>query len=230
VTVSRAADVLGVARSTAHRLFAVLQAHGFAYQDPASRAYGAGSGLLRLGLAAVKNLELRKVARPEIERLAAELGETVHLITREGAHTFVLDSVESTEAVRVSSRIGGSMPANTTAAGKVLLSQLDAEQVESVMGPEPLPARTANSITKHAALARELRKIRERGYSTNDAENEPDIAAVSVAIPAVRGVQAAAISVAAPAMRVNAERLSTMAAAAEETAQRIGHLLERGGS
>ena len=230
VTVSSAADDLGVARSTAHRLLSALQSHGFAFQDPATRAYGPGSALMRLGLAAVEGLELRTVARPEIEALSVELGETVHLIALEGSRTFVLDSVESREAVRVSSRIGGSMPAHVTAAGKVLLAQLPAETIETIMGPDPLPTRTPSSVSTHAQLAAELEEIRARGYATNQAENEPDIAAVAVPIPGVHGLRPAAVSVAAPAMRVDDEKLARMAAAAAVAVRRIGARLGASGT
>jgi IclR family acetate operon transcriptional repressor len=225
LTVSSAADHLGVARSTAHRLLGVLQKHGFAFQDVASRAYGPGSALLRVGLTAVESLELRAVARPEIEALAIEVGETVHLITYEGSRTFVLDSVESQEAVRVSSRIGGSMPVHTTAAGKALLAQLPPEQVAAIVGPDPLPTRTARSISTYTVLAAQLDEVRRRGYAINDAENEPDIVAVAVAIPGVHGVRSAAVSAAAPANRVDEDRLVEIAAATMATAKRIGVLL-----
>jgi IclR family acetate operon transcriptional repressor len=227
LTVSSAAEKLGVARSTAHRLLQVLQQHGFALQNSASRAYGPGSALLRLGLTAVDRLELRTVARPEIEALAAETGETVHLITREEATTFVLDSVESSQAVRVSGRIGGSLPANLTAAGKVMLSRLPAQEVIRLLGPDPLSTRTPGSIQTHAQLARELDVIRERGWGTNLAENEPDLAAVAVAIRGVHGVRPAALSVAAPLVRVDDERLAEMAAMAARCAERIALRLER---
>lgn len=228
ITVSAAAERLGVARSTAHRLLAMLQKHGFAYQDAASRAYGPGRSLLSIGLAAVDSLELRSVARPELEALASEVGETVHLIILDGDRTFVLESIESHEAVRVSSRIGGSMPANTTAAGKVLLSQLEPAQVERLMGAEPLPMRTPNSIVSHAALAAELNTVRARGFAMNNSENEPDITAVAVVIPQVRGFRSAAISVAAPSMRVTQERVTRMLDGAVRTAQRIHDLLAGG--
>jgi IclR family acetate operon transcriptional repressor len=228
LTVSSAADHLGVARSTAHRLLAILQQHGFAFQGAASRAYGPGSSLLRVGLAAVESLELRTVSRPEIEALAIEVGETVHLITLEGSRTFVLDSLESREPVRVSSRIGGSMPVHTTAAGKALLAQLPPEQVHEIVGPDPLPVRTATTISTHAILAAQLDEIRQRGYAVNDSEHEPDIVAVAVAIPGVHGVRSSAVAVAAPANRVDPDRLAVIAAATMATAKRIGIRLDGG--
>ena len=120
------------------------------------------------------------------------------------------------------------MPANTTAAGKVLLSRLSPAQVELLLGPDPLPIRTPSSISTHAALAAELEVVRARGYALNNSENEQDITAAAAAIPGVHGVRSAAVSVAAPAMRTDPERLAIMSAAAVKAAQRIGARLGGG--
>ena len=106
MSVTAAADHLGVARSTAHRMLSTLLAEGFIRQDPATKSYLPGRRMLELGLAAVRNLDVRAAARPELEALRDELGETVHLVLLEGRHILFVDSVESTRAVRVGSRVG----------------------------------------------------------------------------------------------------------------------------
>src|SRR5271170_7467241 len=73
IRVSDAAALLGVAPSTAHRILAMLQYHGFAAQDRRTHDYLPGPGLTRIGLAAAKQLGLRAQARPVMERLAAEV-------------------------------------------------------------------------------------------------------------------------------------------------------------
>ena len=81
VRVSDAADALGVAPSTAHRLLAMLEHHGFARQEPSSRAYLPGPTLVRVGLSAVRDLDLRTVAHPYLEALRDETGETTEAAT-----------------------------------------------------------------------------------------------------------------------------------------------------
>lgn len=220
VTVSAASDHLGVARSTAHRLLAMLQHHEFIRQDQGSRAYVPGRALLEIGLAAVGHLELREVAQPEVDRLSHEVRETVHLITLEGTRTLVIYSVESTEALRVSARTGGSMPPHCTASGKVLLSQLAPGKVADVVGPDPLEQLTPDSIATLAELAQDLDAVRRRGYATNIGENEPGVFSLGVGIP-LPGGRPAALAVAAPSTRMPDERLPLVVAAARATADRI---------
>ena len=122
VRLSEASEHLGVALSTAHRLMAMLAYHGFVRQEAGSRAYVAGPALVEIGLAAVRELDIRRHARPVLESLAASLGETVHLAVLEGGTVRYLDAVESPRTLRVASRTGSVLAANCTASGKALLA------------------------------------------------------------------------------------------------------------
>lgn len=225
-TVTEVSDALGIARSSAHRLLATLQLHGFVIQDPASRAYEPGRALLGVGLAAVQGLDVRNVARPELEALVAETGETVQLIILQGDRTLIVDSVESAEVVRVGARIGGSAPPNCTSAGKALLARMPFDRVRHLLGPDPLETLTPRSIGTLAELRDELHEVRERGYATNFGEHEPGAAALSVAIPTPPDTTPAALTVMAPAMRLERDRVPVVAAAARAAAERIAARLE----
>lgn len=105
VGVAEAGRLLGVARSTAHRLLTSLVVHGFAEQDPESRAYRAGGALLEFGLATVRRYDVRAHARPYLEQLSERTGETTHLLVLAGADTLFLDSVEGSQSVRTTGRV-----------------------------------------------------------------------------------------------------------------------------
>lgn len=220
-TVSDASEALGVAPSTAHRLLAMLQWHGFVHQSPGSKAYVPGRALLSIGLSAVRHLAVREVARPEIEELAETLQETVHLIVLQGSRTLIVDAVESQQVVRVGARIGGSAPPNCVSAGKMLLSALSDRQVTALLGPDPLPQMTPHSIGTHAELRAALERIRATGYATNIDEHEMGATGVSVAIPVPVGVVPAAVTVNAPSTRFTPERIPEVAAVAQQIALRI---------
>ncbi len=79
VRLSEASEHLGVAHSTAHRLLAMLAYHGFVRQERDSRAYVAGPALVEIGLAAIRQMDIRLHARPVLEDLAARFAETAHL-------------------------------------------------------------------------------------------------------------------------------------------------------
>src|SRR5450432_2337348 len=76
IRLSEAREALGVAQSTAHRLMAMLAYHDFVRQDPGSRAYRAGPALIDVGLSVVRAMDIRAIARPHLEALMQQVGET----------------------------------------------------------------------------------------------------------------------------------------------------------
>ncbi len=209
VRLTDACKYLGVAHSTAHRLLAMLAHHGFVQQEPVTRAYIAGPALVEVGLAVVGSLNVREQARPVMEELAAELGETVHLGVLEGNQVRYVDAVESERALRVVARTGTLVPAHCTSLGKALLAQMTDDQVAQLYptSAEPFAARTDRSITTQAKLLKEVSRARARGYAVNSGETEDDVGSVAVAFRDFAG-RPAAIAVAAPTSRLSAQRIS----------------------
>jgi IclR family acetate operon transcriptional repressor len=201
------AEALAISRSTAHRLLAMLEYHGFARQDPETRAYAPAAG----------SVDLRAAARPALEGLRAEVGETVHLVALRGAEVEFLDSVETGKGLRVGSRVGIRMPAHCTAAGKAILAGLATDELRRRYPDGRLDRMTPRSLRSLERLEAELAGVRERGYATNFAESEADVAAVAVAIPAAEH----SITVSAPVTRLRPERAPTIAAAAARAAAAV---------
>jgi IclR family acetate operon transcriptional repressor len=219
VRLSEAAEHLGVAHSTAHRLMAMLAYHGFVRQEPGSRVYLAGPALVEVGLAASRELDIRKHARPVLESLAASLGETAHLVVLEGGNVRYLDAVESPRALRSASRTGSALAANCTASGKALLAELSDAEVSAIFaGQAELPALTARSITSGRQLLAELHKVRERGCAVNVEESEEGMASVAVAVRGPRERPAAALAVSGPVWRMTRAVTDTIAAELRERA------------
>ncbi len=182
MSVSEASRAIGVAPSTAHRLLSMLQYYDFVVQNPTTRFYEAGPTLLNLGLAVVREMDIRRLARPFMEELRSEVGETVHLTILQGKNVLFIETVESFQALRVGDRTGISLPAHCTASGKALLAELSLERLHELFPSEQLAGLTPRSLTSREALERELSQVCERGYATNFDESEPDVSAISVAI------------------------------------------------
>lgn len=223
IRLAEASDSLGVVRSTGHRLLAMLEYRGFVAQDPETKAYTAGPTLVDIGLSVVAHMDIRRQLRPYLEELSRQVGETVQLMVLDGGDILFIDSIESTRALRTSSRIGRRYPAHTTSGGKVLLAELTPERRAELYPSNRIAGLTERSITSRARLERELEAIRDRGYGTNRGESEADIAAVAVAVHDASGRAVAAIAISAPISRLD-ERdeprvAKTLAAAAAQGAE-----------
>jgi DNA-binding IclR family transcriptional regulator len=205
--VTTVADELGVAHSTAHRLLASLRHRGFVVQD-SERAYRPGPACAELGSAAYV-LGLAPLVREHLERLGAEVGETVHLVVRTGRQVRFIDGVEGTQVLRVGSRTGMVLPAERTSGGKALLAELPPDQLEGLYGEDLEPIR------------RDLALTRRRGYGLNVQESERGVVALGVAVHDADRRGVAAITVAAPSARFRRQELAAVLPALRATAARI---------
>lgn len=224
LTLTAISRALDVAPSTAHRLLTTLAHRGFVRQDPSSRGWATGGTLLQLGLAAAGNLDARRLARPALEDLAADLDETVHLVRLEGDRVLFLDTVESTRAVRVTDRTGVTLPAHCAASGKVLLAQLDQAELRRRL-PDPLPAVTPRTRTSRAELERELAEVRRTGTAVNVAESERGLSAVAAAVTPPGQEPALSVTVSVPSEHVAPADLDRMADAVRAAAEAVHALL-----
>lgn len=223
IRMTDAAQYLGVAGSTAHRLLAMLEYHGFVVQDPVSRLYAAGPALVALGLSVAGSLS--SYARPVMLELSRAVGETVSLSVLREQDSFFLDSVECDQVLRISSRAGVSLPAYCTSGGKAMLACLTTDELRLLYPRDRLRPLTDASIRTRSALEAELEAVRGRGYGTNFGESEKDLSAVGAAILDQAGRVRGAVAVAAPGVRLGPEEAAALAPEVMRAAKEIGRLV-----
>jgi DNA-binding IclR family transcriptional regulator len=224
IRVSEAAELLGVARSTAHRLLGALRRRGFVLQDKPNGAYRPGPVLNEIGLAAIGRIDIRLVARPVLEELSEQTQETVSLSLLEGRNVRFVDGVESPRSVRVGNRTGLVLPAHCTAAGKAILAALPRIELARRYSGRELVARTSASISSWEQLEDDLEHVRRRGYALNAEEGEEGICAVAAAVRDLTNAPLASLAVVLPATRMTQADAATfvpMLMGAVETVQRL---------
>lgn len=224
--VAEAADLLGVARSTAHRLLTALRRRDFVLQDRPNGAYRPGPALTAIGLAAISRSDVRRVARPVLEQLRDDTTETASLAVLEGTTIRFVDSVESARSVRVGNRIGLVRVAHASAVGKAVLAELAPAELDRRYPHEELPTPTAAAVSSREALYAELAGIRRQGYALNWEESIEGTCAVAVALRDPTGAPVAAVAMAAPSSRMRSvEAVRSFAPAVLDAARRIEELL-----
>lgn len=215
---------LGVASSTAHRLLATLQFRGFVQQD-ATRSYTRGPALDEMAMTLLRQMDVRTRARPILEQLNASLRETIHLGRLDGTKVHFVEAVESTQALRVGSRLGWALPAHCTSTGKALLAALPVEEVRRRYPDESLPQLTAKSIATRTMLLTALAEVRARGFAASQEESEEGVSSVAVALPSDRQPRYA-VNAAVPASRMSTVTrkaiLARLTAAAAELDAALG--------
>ena len=116
-------SLTGLPRATVHRLGAALELHGLLRRDGAGR-YELGLGLVSLGQAAAERFPLVELARPVLDELRADTGESVQLFVREGAHRRCVVSLESPHGLRWIVPQGSVLPLDVGSAGRVLSGEV----------------------------------------------------------------------------------------------------------
>src|SRR4051794_29530695 len=184
----------GINASTVSRLLATLASRGMVEHVQSSGRYRLGLRLLQLGNTVLGRLDLREVARPHLQRLAAQTGETVTL-SAPGEHDAVtVDFVQSGASVQSVATVGRPSIGHATAVGKVLLARGRAE-----LPAGTLKAYTPRTITDRRKLAAELERVRRLGYADAAGERELDLNAVAAPVFGAREELAAIIGIQGPA-------------------------------
>ena len=225
VSLNELAGAVPTAKSTTHRYVATLVELGAVRRDAAGRLH-LGIKLIELAGALLGSDDLGTVADPILKDLVAKTGETVHLGRPSDADVVYIAKVESPQSVRLVSRIGARVPMYSSAMGKAVLAALHDDERGRLLAL-PREARTKHTIVGEAELLEELARVRERGYTIDDEENEVGVRCIGAAILDARGAPHGAISVSAPAGRMTLARAHRTAPevvrAAHEIARRLGH-------
>ncbi len=152
------------------KLISALHAQGYVVQDRLTEHYHLGPEAVQLGMTALSRLDVRRAARPHLEALNNERGETVFLAIARDNYVVYIDKVVCDQPIRMDAPLGVNRPYNCTAVGKVLLADLSDERLEQLAAAEIFEQRTEHSITSMEALRAEIEQVRQQGWAQDKEE------------------------------------------------------------
>jgi DNA-binding IclR family transcriptional regulator len=201
---------IGLHKSTVHRLLMVLEGHRLVDKSPLHSRYRLGMKLFELGSLAVANLNLRERARPRLEWLVAQTGETVHLCVMDRGEMLYIDKLEPERSVRISSKVGLRVGVHCSAVGKAVLACSPQPFVREILQRRGMAARTPHTITEPDLFLAELERTRLRGYAIDNEEAEEGVRCVALPILDGLGKAIAAISISGPSFRFDEQRSASI--------------------
>lgn len=184
--VSEVATALGLPKSSASRLLATLDRHGFLERGARHAGFEPGFELQRLGQLYRADDAVTGLADEALRELVSRHPATGYLAWLDGLDTVILRVRESPVPVRFVVSEGTRLPAFVTAIGKALLMRLDSQELLERL-PERLAHRPLGLSMTRAALLRELRAARERGWAELVDHADRGIGAAAVAVGAPQG-------------------------------------------
>ena len=211
----------GMPKPTVYRILATLESRGYLERNSGA-SYRISRKLFEEPREATFEQRLVRAARPVMEKLSAVCKETLNLGVLDGGEVLVIETLESQQAVRMSSKIGNRRYPHSTALGKVLLSDLPEREVLRLMRAKGMPRFTPATIVRETDLLVELEKVRTQGYALDNTENEPDGRCIAAPVIGPQRNVIAALSISGPLPRMTVTLAKTLLKQLTPACQTIG--------
>lgn len=216
-SLSRLAEYVGMPASKVHRYLQALVDSGFAEQNPLNNHYALGRSALQVGLAALSQLDVLKIAAPQLANLRDELNETCFLAVWGNRGPTVVYVEKSLGAVTLVTQIGSVLPLLSSSTGLVFESFLSATETAVLRKAEssslnPSQLKEADTHTK---------EIRSTGVHQIQGMLMTGVNAVSAPVFTLGNTLAGVVTVVGSASVLTGEKQVLAARRLLETAQGI---------
>ena len=210
-------EATSLPRSTAHRLLQSMELHGLVTYV-GGQGYRLGARLLSLSTTAMRELPMRDLAQPILERVARITGESAQLFVRDYDRRLCIAAAQSENELRTIVEVGASLPLTAGSAGKVFLAfGSPISTAELLAAAEPLTPRTPSG----EQLERQIATVRRVGWASSAGEREPGVGSVSAPIFEPLGALIAVVSISGPEQRIGRISAKRYAPAVIDAAREI---------
>jgi DNA-binding IclR family transcriptional regulator len=228
------ASSIDLPRSAVHRILHDMVRLGLLAPASSRGQFRQGHELARLAVLLADRIDVRRAARPILEAMRVETGETAILALYAPVRRqfWAVDAAESGQAIRYiweSLREWGDLHVGSS--GKGILAFLPEAEREAILDPLPDPVPGLRPIAK-AQLRAELEDARRRGYVLSHGERFAGAVGVSAPIHDAKGRVIGDLIISWPDNRTSPEKEAdaarAVAAAAQELSSRLGSLRPEG--
>ena len=192
-TMTDVAERLDITRASAMRLLGTLERLDFIHAS--GRSYRLGVRVLGLGYAYLSSLGFNTVARPIVEALMQETGETCSIGVLDDGDVVYVVRVEARRIVRIDLSVGSRLPAYLNSMGRVLLAAMPDEDLQAYLAALKPIAVTRKTVTDKQELRKRILATRRTGWCYIDGEVEARVAGLSVPLRGRDGRTMAALNI-----------------------------------
>ncbi len=215
---------VGLHKSTVSRILTGLAAAGYVQRDEETCRFRLG-----LGLIALSELDVRRVAYPELERLTELTDETGALAVWNGNEAVVVEQIPSPHQVKHTAAIGTRYNKFESSSVRIFLSSLPEARAAALMDQGMILHAADSGIA--SSYADHLREVRGAGYAVNDGLTTAEEFGISALVRDYKGAVVGCITASAPSSRVPeavaVELAARVVAAAAAVSARLGYTAQR---
>jgi IclR family pca regulon transcriptional regulator len=205
-TLSEIAAGTGLARPTVRRILLTLAELGYVRAE--DRGFALTPRVLELGMAYVHSLDMWDVARPHMERLVGQTGESTSMAQLDGSDIVYVARVAVPKIVTLAVTIGTRFPAVATSMGKVLLAALEPAELDAVLAEPSRSGIEARVQPGRDELDRSLREVRAKGWALADQDLALGIRSIATGVRNGDGRVVAALNVTVHAAETAVDKLT----------------------
>ncbi len=224
--VTEIAKTLSLSKSTVFGILKALQDTGFIAKSKTTKKYAIGQELFKLSKVVLQGDVLTMIARPFLEKLVELVDETVFLCAREENVVKVLDTIETSKKLKISSPIGTKFPITAAAFCKAFLASMDDNVIRDFLKEQGLPKYTENSIVDIDEYLEEIAKARQTGYSLDLEEYHMGVRGIAALIYA-KGYPITSVCILGFTGSMTEDKLNDMAKHLMNTAREISDRLSQ---
>lgn len=223
LTLSELARQVSMSKPAAFHLLRTLVVEGLVRKRE-DASYELSWGVWELGASVTRNLDIVKISRFHLDRLAESTGESILLSVLDGHSVIYLDRSQANSGFSMIAGTGRRSSLHANASGKVLLAHSGRDFIDEILST-PLTAFTSATITDPLELNQELGQVRTQGFAVCWQEQELGVSSLGVPIRDYSGGVVAALALAGPAGRVNRQSANKLVTALSAEAQHIAREL-----
>lgn len=226
MTLSEVAAETGMSRATARRFLLTLVKEGYVVTD--GKLFDLTPKVLDLGFSVLSRIGIWDRARPFMERLSEQTGESCTAAILDGLEVVYVAGVQAHNIISVGITIGSRQSAFYTANGRVLLAAQPEEHWDGILNNARLVPRTEYSVTNKVQMRGIFEEVRRQGWSLVDQELETGLLSIAIPLRYRSSVLAGAINIAVPSIRATpSDMIDTFLPQLRDTAEQIQLSLAR---
>jgi DNA-binding IclR family transcriptional regulator len=223
MSISEVSHQLQLPKSTTHTIMVTLEKRGYLKRNEETGKYNLGLRLFSLGSIVLSKLELRMRCLPYLREVMEKTRLTSHLAILGQDEAVYIEKVEAPGMIKIDTWVGRRMDVNCTGVGKALIAYLSEDQLAALIRQKGLPRHNAKTITTIERLKQDLKKVRARGYSIDDEEDELGVRCIGAPIFNHQSEVVASISIAGAISQITYDNLPEMGQILKDTARRISN-------
>ncbi|MDM0025864.1 IclR family transcriptional regulator [Variovorax saccharolyticus] len=223
-TLSQVAAASGLTRAGARRILLTLQTLGYVASD--GKLFALTPRILDLGFAYLSSMPIWNRAEPVMEGLVQQVQESCSAAVLDATDIVYVMRVPTHKIMRISLGVGSRLPAYCTSMGRLLLADLDEQELRARLEASTLEAFTKHTVTDIDALLAKVAQARRQGWCLVNQELEEGLVSIAAPIVDRAGRTVAALNISGQANRTSAKVMQdSMLPALLAAAREISRLL-----